>query len=248
MKKSFALPISLFVVAMLIVQSLLLPPVRASRTSGQIMPAMEGVGAGLQFYLMSPSRLIDTRPGQAACFNTGAPLVGGMTLNQNVGGMCGIPASARAYAFNVTVLPIADASSVTLWPSGQPQPSAPVLSGIAGQATSNFAIVPAGADGAINISASSTTNIALDITGYFAPVGPGGLYYYPLSRPARLLNTQPGQAACSNIGAPLAGGAPRTQNMRVTCDRTDIPATARAYAFNVTVLPIADASSVTLWP
>jgi uncharacterized repeat protein (TIGR01451 family) len=152
----------------------------------------------------------------------------------------------------VTVLPIADASSVTLWPSGQPQPSAPVLSGIAGQATSNFAIVPSSSNGAIIISASSPTHFALDVNGYFSPepvdANGAGLLFTPLPNPANLLDTRSGQAACFNTGAPLAGDTTRIQPARVTCGVSNIPASAQAIVGNSTVANPSASGFISLYP
>src|SRR5271165_6586616 len=51
----------------------------------------------LQLVPITPCRLLDTRSGQ--------PLMGGQTLPVQIAGACGIPTSAQAYSFNVTVVP-----------------------------------------------------------------------------------------------------------------------------------------------
>jgi hypothetical protein len=55
------------------------------------------------------------------------------------------------------------------WPAGQPQPLVGTLSSPQAGVVSDAAIVPAGANGAISIYVSNTTDVIIDIDGYFAP-------------------------------------------------------------------------------
>ena len=52
----------------------------------------------------------------------------------------------------------------------------------------NAAIVPAGARGAVSVFVSNTTNVVLDIDGYFAPASQT-LAFYPLT-PCRVADTR----------------------------------------------------------
>lgn len=56
------------------------------------------------------------------------------------------------------------------WPAGERAPSSSVLNALTGLVTANAAIVQAGQDGAINVMGMDATDLAIDITGYFAPV------------------------------------------------------------------------------
>src|ERR1039458_3626412 len=51
------------------------------------------------------------------------------------------------------------------------------------------AIVPAGTNGAVSIYVTNTTNVILDINGYFAPPSGSTLAFYPLT-PCRVLDTR----------------------------------------------------------
>ena len=217
-----------------------------------------GGGAGLQYYpLPSPVRLLDTRAGQAACQNPGTPLAAGSTRAQQARLTCGgvtIPASAQAIAGNATVvnnLQGAGPGFVTLYSSGASRPNVSNINYTAGQVLSNAFTVGLGAGGAFNVFALSTTDFIVDVTGYYAPPGAGGLYFHPLPRPVRLLDTRAGQAACDAPGAPIAAGTTRTEAARRTCDGLVIPDDALAVVGNATVVNNLQGSGpgfITLYP
>jgi hypothetical protein len=80
---------------------------------------------------------------------------------------CGIPATAKAYAMNVTAVPSGPLGYLTTWPAGGTQPLVSTLNSLDGAIASNAAIVPAGTNGAINIFVTNNTHVVLDINGYF---------------------------------------------------------------------------------
>ena len=84
------------------------------------------------------------------------------------GSVCAPPANAAAYVFNATVVPQGALGYLTLWPDGQPRPTASTLNGLDGAITSNMAIVPT-TNGRIDAYASGLTQLVLDISSYFAP-------------------------------------------------------------------------------
>jgi hypothetical protein len=51
--------------------------------------------------------------------------------------------------------------------------------------------VPAGTGGAIDLFVTNATDMVIDINGYFAPPGTGGLSLYTLT-PCRVLDTRQG--------------------------------------------------------
>jgi hypothetical protein len=81
---------------------------------------------------------------------------------------CGVPATAKAYVFNATVVPSPNPGYLTLWPDGQGQPVVSTLNAADGWITSNMAIVP-NMDGKIDAYAAGMTQLILDISSYFAP-------------------------------------------------------------------------------
>jgi hypothetical protein len=84
-------------------------------------------------------------------------------------GRCDIPQSAKAYSLNVTVVPAGPLAYLTIWPAGQPQPLASTLNSFDARVVANAAIVPAGTNGSVDIFATNTTDLILDINGYFVP-------------------------------------------------------------------------------
>ena len=122
--------------------------------------APPGAG-GLSLYGMTPCRVVDTR-------QTGGPITGGTTQDVNVSpGACTVPTAAQAYVLSATVIPPASLGYLTLWPQGQTRPLVATLNALDGAITSNMAIV-LGANGWISAFASDTTNLLLDISGFFS--------------------------------------------------------------------------------
>jgi hypothetical protein len=62
----------------------------------------------------------------------------------------------------------------------------------------------------------------------------GGLQYYPLPSPVRLLDTRPGESGCFTPGAPLGNNAVRFQQATGAC--SGIPSNAKAIVGNATVV------------
>ncbi len=82
---------------------------------------------------------------------------------------CGIPASAKAFALNMTVVPDGTLGFLSVWPAGQGYPGVSTLNSPNGDVIANAAIVPSGTGGAITVLASNPTDLIIDIVGYFAP-------------------------------------------------------------------------------
>ena len=155
---------------------------------------------------------------------------------------CGIPASAQAYAFNMTVVPSGSLSFLTTWPAGSAQPGVSTLNALTGVVTSNAAIVPAGVNGAISVYATNTTHLIIDINGYFAPPGVGSLDFHTAT-PCRVLDTR---SAAGPLGGPTMG-AGQSRSFVVPSSACGIPGTAQAYSLNATVVPPGPLSFLTLW-
>jgi|GEM_PF-2268051 len=212
--------------------------------------------SGLQYYpLGRPVRLLDTRPGFSACDSPGALLAAAATRTEAARVNCeglAIPAAAQAVVGNATVVNLDSSGKtlsaggyVTLYPSGAAMPTVSNLNYGASQVVANAFTVGLGADGAFNLFASGGTHVIVDVTGYYAPPGAGGLYYHPLPRPVRLLDTRPGFSACDSPGALLAAAATRTEAARVNCEGLAIPAAAQAIVGNATVVNL-DSSGKTI--
>jgi len=118
---------------------------------------------------VTPCRVVDTR--DSARGDLGAPyLTGDISRDFPIlESACGIPATASAYALNITVVPHNGLGYLTVWPAGTDRPQVSTLNSPDGSIIANAAIVPAGANGAISVYASQDTDVVIDINGYFAP-------------------------------------------------------------------------------
>jgi hypothetical protein len=81
---------------------------------------------------------------------------------------CGIPPGVQAYSLNVTVVPPAGLSFVTLVPTGQARPFVSTLNDIGGIILANAAIIPVGKNDSIDVYVTNQTHVILDINGYFS--------------------------------------------------------------------------------
>ena len=210
----------------------------------------DGGLAGLQFYpLPAPVRLLDTRLGTSpnACSQPNAPIAGNTVRTQAARNFCGLPVNAQALTGNVTTVQ-SGGGFLTLYPSGAAQPTVASTNFTANEIVNNVFTVGLGvADGAFNIYALTTTEVVVDVTGYYAPPATAGLYFHPLPSPVRLLETRAGQTVgCVRPGAPLPGGVDTLQTAVSTC--TGIPPMARAIAGNATTVGPQSGGYLTLFP
>ena len=112
---------------------------------------------------------------------------------------CNIPFSAAAYSLNFSVVPHGALGYMTVWPTGQSRPTVSTLNDIPGTIIANAAIVPAGSSGSVSVYPSNDTDVIIDIDGYFAPPGPGGLSLYP-AVPCRVIDTRNEATAIPSAG------------------------------------------------
>ena len=121
--------------------------------------------------LVNPVRLLDTRTGNTACVTTNAPLSGGTSFNLVQQPTCtGVASGAKAVLGNGTVVngPNGAAGFVTFFPGGQTRPLASNLNYVAGQVVPNAFLVGVGSDGSFNAYQTTTIDLVIDVTGYFA--------------------------------------------------------------------------------
>lgn len=237
-------------------------PTKANAGSGSpATPRASNIAASnLQFYPLShPIRLYDSRPGFPAYYDNGVPEVGGNTYSDIVAGASyqgvTVPTTALAVTGNITV--VADQGSgpgyVTLYPDGASLPATSNANYVDGQTVPNAFTVALGDDGGFQNYVLTTINIVIDITGYYAPVGSGGLYFHKLPAPLRNLDTRPGQIACIMPGAPLTGGSGYSDlvaGLGCTIGGQGVPGNATAIAGNATVVADKNAGPgfLTLFP
>ena len=201
---------------------------------------------GLQFVPATPCRVVDTRKANG---EFGGPAIGGgsfrdFAIPDNLS--CGIP-SAAAYSLNVAVVPHGPLGYLTLWPSGEDQPVVATLNSLDGRIKANAAIVAAGDNGAVRIYASNTTDVVLDIDGYFVtPPDPSAYAFFPLT-PCRVADTRTSNGP---LGGPyLHGRQPRDFPVPAAAS-CGIPNSAAAYSLNLAAIPRLGAplGYLTVWP
>ena len=193
-----------------------------------------------QFYPLTPCRLVDTR---GAVGDLGGPRLQAQaqrTFSLRESTTC-IPTGLNplAYSLNFTVIPNPSGQQLgylSVWPAGDPQPVVSTLNNPTATDVANAAIVPAGANGDIEVYAYNTTDLLIDINGYFAAPGTGGLSLYPVA-PCRVLDTR------------QSGGSFRgKKTVTVEGSACAPPSNAAAYIFNATVVPPGSMLYLTLWP
>ena len=200
----------------------------------------------VQFIAATPCRVVDTRNPNGPF---GGPAIQGNTsrsfvIPQNPN--CNIPSSA-AYSLNVTVVPHGPLGYLTIWPTGQNQPVVSTMNSPDGRIKANAAIVPAGSQGAVSVYVTDTTDVILDIDGYFATPGQDTYEFYPLM-PCRVVDTR---GPNGHLGGPF---------LHAQMER-DFPVLESpclvglnqplAYSFNFTVVPHPAGQPLgylTVWP
>jgi len=196
------------------------------------------VAHGFAFYPLTPCRAVDTRRSVA--------IDAGKTRNFPIqSSPCGIPNTAEAYSFNLTVLPRGKLDWLKSWPAGQTQPVLASLDSPDGRAVSKAAIIPAGQDGAVSITVSNEADVIIDVNGYFAAPGSSGATYLNTLTPCRVVDTR-GTETGTRMTQSLSLG--KTQDLQILQSSCGIPSTAQAYAFNTTMLPIGPLEYFTMWP
>ena len=201
------------------------------------------ISSATHFVPITPCRIADTRNPNGPF---GGPAIIGGTARDFVipNSACGIPSTAAGYSLNVAVVPRGTLGFLTLWPSGQSQPLVATLNSIDGRTKSNAAIVPAGATGAISVFATDTSDVILDINGYFVSGNnPKAFAFYPVT-PCRFTDTRTPNPA----GGPTLA-AQTTRSFPILAVNCGILETAQAYSLNFAAVPKGPTLGfLTAWP
>ncbi|HYU35720.1 MAG TPA: hypothetical protein VEW48_26485 [Thermoanaerobaculia bacterium] len=131
-------------------------------------PAFPATAGPLDFYTLSPCRLLDTRQAYGATGGPALPPTVPRVLV--VKSLCGIPAGAKALAVNLTVVNPPGAGFVRLFPGNADPTSTSSINFSTGQTRSNNTVVPLSSSGTGALSLQSSTagvHVVLDVMGYF---------------------------------------------------------------------------------
>jgi hypothetical protein len=98
--------------------------------------------------------------------------------------------------------------------------------------------VQAGTGGSVSVFATDDTDLIIDINGYFASPGSGGLLLYTAT-PCRVVDSR-------TIGSAglFAGG----RFVNLSGSSCGLPSTAKGYVVNATVVPAGGLGFLSLWP
>jgi hypothetical protein len=187
------------------------------------------VAGGNGFHPVTPVRLLDTRyaNGLTGKLVAGTPRTFQITGR---GGPSNVPLGATAVTANVTIVNSGAASSVYLGPAEIASPATATINFNKADITaygSTIAIDPVGGTMSVTyMAASGTTDLVLDVTGYFSP-GIGGDTFHALT-PIRLLDTRTGNGIAK---AKVKANVPITFKLW----NRGVPPTAKAVTGNLTV-------------
>ncbi|MBL8229784.1 MAG: hypothetical protein JNL98_14945 [Bryobacterales bacterium] len=226
-----------------------------TKTASAIINLTSGQqSTGLRFVALNPCRVMETRPeynfeGRTGAFGPPFMTAGSTrTLTMPQSNVCNIPASAKAYVLNVTLVPRGAVDFVTIFPGGEARPEFFTVRSPDGQVVANSAIVKAGPGGTIQVYTTSNTDIIIDISGYMTDSTTSNLVYYPLT-PCRVVETR------AEYRSPAGPFGPPTLNSRETrrfrfpsTPYCTVPQGAAAYSVTITVVPPGPLQFLTAWP
>ena len=200
---------------------------------------------GSDYIALAPARLADSRPGGQTAdgqFAAGGQIAADGVLALAVAGRGGVPADAVAATLNVTVTEAAAPGFATVYPCGEPRPTASNLNYTAGSTVPNAVLAKIGANGNVCIYSQNATHLVVDVNGAFPPSTS-----YEALNPARVLDTrqQPTVDGQSSGAGIAAAGSVTTVKI---AGRAGVPNDAGAVALNVTVTEPSVAGYASVYP
>ena len=190
------------------------------------------LSAGRGFTAVTPKRVFDTRPGNspdALRVVPKTPVVGGTSMMVNVTEIAGVPAGAGAVTLNVGVTNPVAGGFITVYPCGT-RDFVSNVNYAAGQTVSNAVIATVAADGNVCFFASATTDLVVDVSGWFSTTSD-----FKGVTPTRMFDTRPGQSANAlrTVAKAKIGGATILE-VQMT-DIAGVPAAAGVSAVSLNV-------------
>lgn len=157
-----------------------------------------------------------------------------------------VPGDATAAFLNVTVVNPSGSGFVTVWPCGVPRPIAANVNYVAGDIVPNGVIAPIGADGKVCFFSSASTDLVIDVSGWFIGESFVG------ATPKRLVDTR------IATGTPTAARITPSQPLRIKVTditvetasgvSTTVPSQVSAVALNVVSVSPASSGYFTVYP
>jgi hypothetical protein len=137
----------------------------------RVLRESAGCKGPYEFFTFTPCRIIDTRT--SAGIWGGPALLGNGTRTFPLAGRCGVPATARSVAVNLTVVSPTDFGHLTLFPAGRALPLASTINFRPGIIRANNAVLALGDAGDVDVQCTmppsllNRVDFILDVSGYF---------------------------------------------------------------------------------
>jgi hypothetical protein len=116
---------------------------------------------------VSPVRVLETRVSEGRVGYLGPRPVAGQVIELAVGGVAGVPVDAAAVVLNVTAVRADNDGFVTVWPCGQPRPTASNLNVRAGQTVANLVVTKLGSNGKVCFYSLTGIDLLADLQGWY---------------------------------------------------------------------------------
>ena len=172
------------VIACLLISAFVVADSRSRQTT-----ADAATGDTSVFTAMTPQRLVDTRIGHGT---PKQPLQAGKSVDIQVTGRLGIPSNATAVVANVIAVDADRPGYLQLLPTGQAafRSSSTLNTDTPGQTIPNAAFAPLGDGGKLTVFAVFTTDVVIDVSGYFTPATTSRAGRLVPLTPTRILDTR----------------------------------------------------------
>ena len=195
------------------------------------------------FRSLTPSRIVDSRIN----LGFGGRVPADQPIAVHVTGTGGVPASGvAAVVANVTVTEPSAPGNLSVYPTGVARPTVSNVNFVGGQTVPNLVTVPVGADGRIVLrnNSTGTTQVIVDVAGYYLAGHPTASGAFVSVTPARIVDSRIGQGLTGRvrptetvfIGITGRGGLPGTAVGAVVANLTVTEPTAPG---NLAVYPSA---------
>ncbi len=195
---------------------------------------------GSYLTMVSPARVVNT-----SATTPKTPIGAIMPRDLKIAGLYGVPANATSVVLNVTALAPTAAGSLTVYPKGTIKPATKNINFARGMTISNTVIVRLGTGAVANAgyisiaNSAGSTNVTVDVVGYFSPSATGSRYFTRTA--VRTFDTATGTG-----GALAKIGAGATVKLTIA-GRSGIPSTGvKAILMNVSASGRSAAGGITV--
>lgn len=218
-------------------------------------PAGLCVDAG-SYTPVAPTRICDTRAANPSGLSGDAAQCGGQTLQAgktltiNAAGKFGVPADATAVVLNVASTNQSGPGYVTAYPAGPAAaPTASNLNVTQGHDVANLVTVQVGQKGQVNFTGNVTTDLVVDLEGYFTAGTNGDLYQPVANGPERVCDTRPNNPSNLTGAAAYCTGQTLGASQSVTVFMQNfLPQNVSAVVANVTAVNPSAKGFLTAFP